>query len=279
MHNHSRYKRQAGGDTHFPLAVVVRRFRSENMMQVAAALAFTTLLSLVPLVTLVLAVADAIPYLSPLLASLDVLVRNTLLPNGVAGTIAGNISSFSHKAQRLTVPGLLLLGVSAFLLVHTIERAFNHVWQVKPRPLAARVRLYALTIVVWPFLLAAIVAAVSYALTVSLGVLTESPWSERAALRVLLLGLLGLFLALLYYAVPNARVGVRPALLAGLCAMLAFVGLQKVFELYLVKSAIVKSVYGAFAAFPVFLVWLHMCWVVVLGGGLVAATLSRPGKG
>ena len=43
---------------------------------------------------------------------------------------------------------------------------------------------------------------------------------------------------------------------------------------YLVKSAMIKSVYGAFAAFPVFLIWLHFSWVVVLFGGLLAARLS-----
>lgn len=277
MHNRSRYKRPAP-KTDFPLQVVIRRFFTENLMQVAAALAFTTLLSLVPLVTLVLAVADAVPYLEPLLASLDMLVRSTLLPNGVAGTIAGNIATFSHKAQKLTVPGLALLGITAFMLVHTIERALNHVWQVEPRPLWARVRLYSLVIVVWPFLLAAVVAAVTFAVTVSLGFLNEPSWLERGALRILLLALLALFFALIYYAVPNAKVAPSAALLSGTVAMLAFVGLQKVFELYLVRSAIVKSVYGAFAAIPVFLIWLHMCWIVVLSGGLLAASLSRPGK-
>jgi membrane protein len=54
--------------------------------------------------------------------------------------------------------------------------------------------------------------------------------------------------------------------------------MQKVFELYLVSSALLKSVYGAFAAFPVFLVWLHLSWAVVLFGGLIAATASRPGR-
>ena len=54
--------------------------------------------------------------------------------------------------------------------------------------------------------------------------------------------------------------------------------MQKVFELYLASSAILKSVYGAFAAFPVFLVWLHLSWAVVLLGGLIAATTSRPAR-
>ena len=64
----------------------------------------------------------------------------------------------------------------------------------------------------------------------------------------------------------------------GLFAMLAFSAMQKVFELFLVKSALLKSIYGAFAFFPVFLVWLHLSWAVVLFGGLIAATVNGRGK-
>jgi membrane protein len=54
--------------------------------------------------------------------------------------------------------------------------------------------------------------------------------------------------------------------------------MQKVFEMFLVSSATLKSIYGAFAAFPVFLVWLHLSWAVVLFGGLIVATMSRPAR-
>lgn len=273
MHNHSRYKRSAGPDSR--VGVVFRRFRSENLMQISAALAFTTLLSLVPLVTLLLSVAGVVPYLGSLLDSLEGLIRETLLPNGVATAISSNVSRFSHKAQQLTIPGLLLLGFTAVMLMHTIERALNHIWQVKPRPMLARIRFYGLAVLVWPFLLAAIIAAMSFAVTVSLGLLNEPPWLQRAALRGLSLVLLSAFFGFIYYAVPNAKVSIGAASLAGLFAMLGFVVLQKLFELFLVKSAILKSVYGAFATFPVFLIWLHLSWAVILFGGLVAATLSR----
>ena len=107
-------------------------------MLTSAALAFTTLMALVPLVTLVLSVAGAVPYLDLLISRLDLLVRDSLLPTGAAGMIAGNIGRFSHKAQQLTLAGIAVLSVTAFLLMNTIERAFNHLWQVKPRPMLTR---------------------------------------------------------------------------------------------------------------------------------------------
>lgn len=276
MQSRSRYRRNrpqsVSGDGIF------RRFFRENMLQTSAALAFTTLLALVPLVTVVLAVADTIPYFDLLLGRLQPLLRETLLPSGAAGTIAGGIGRFSHKAQQLTVAGLVLLGITAFMLMHTIERTFNHLWRVEPRPFVARLGLYAFVMAVWPFMLGAVALAMSSAVSASLGLLDELAWVRRTLPKGVSVLLLGLFFAFLYYAVPNVRVTRRAALLGGAFATLAFAAMQKLFELYLASSAMFKSIYGAFAAIPIFLVWLHLSWAIVLFGGLLAATMTRPAK-
>lgn len=257
---------------------IFRRFLSENMMQTSSALAFTTLMALVPLVAVVLAVAGAIPFFDVLVGRLDLLVREALLPSGAAGAIAGNIGKFSQKAQQLTLAGIGLLGVTAFLLMNTIERAFNHLWQVRPRPFLAHIRLYAFVMMVWPFVLGAVAGVMSFAVTTSLGLFDESLWVRRMALKGVAMLLLGLFFSFLYYAVPNAQVPRRAAVIGGVFAALAFSVMQKGFEMFLVGSATLKSIYGAFAVFPVFLVWLHLSWAVVLFGGLIVATMSRPAK-
>jgi membrane protein len=261
-----------------PAANIFRRFHSENMMQTSSALAFTTLMALVPLVTVVLSVADMVPFLDLLIARLDLLFRDVLLPSGAAGAIAGSIGKFSHKAQQLTLAGILFLSVTAIMLMHTIERTFNHLWLVEPRPLLARLRLYAFVMAVWPFILGAVAAAMSFAVSTSLGLFDESVWVRRLLLKAVSIILLGLFFSFLYYAVPNTDVSRRAALVGGVFATLAFSAMQKVFELYLVSSAMLKSIYGAFAAFPVFLVWLHLSWAIVLFGGLIAAKVNRPSK-
>ena len=201
---------------------IVRRFFSENMMQTSSALAFTTLMALVPLVAVVLAVAGAIPFFDLLVNRLDLLVREALLPSGAAGTIAGSIGKFSHKAQQLTWAGIALLSVTAFLLMNTIERAFNHLWLVKPRPILARFRLYIFVMMIWPFALGAVAGVMSFAVTASLGWFDEPLWFRRLALKVLAMLLLGLFFSFLYYAVPNADVSKRSAMIGGLFATVAF---------------------------------------------------------
>lgn len=260
------------------MRTIVRRFHTEHMAQTSSALAFTTLLALVPLVTLIVSVAHSIPFFDTLIRRLDAVLVDTLLPTGAGRTIAGHVARFTQKARQLTVPGLAMLGLTAFILMHTIERAFNHLWHVKPRPLLARLKLYAFVMAVWPFMLGAIAALMSYAVTVSLGFVQESSWIRPVVLKAVSMILLGLFFAFLYYAVPNVQVARTAAAAGGAFASLGFAAMQKGFELYLGSFASFKSVYGAFAAVPIFLVWLHFSWAVVLIGGLIAATAFRPAR-
>ena len=257
---------------------IIHRFSSEQMMQMSSALAFTTLLALVPLVTLLLSLADALPYLNLLIKRLDLLIQENLLPSGAASAISGSIGRFSHRARNLTMAGVALLSVTAFALMLTIERTFNHLWQVKPRPFWGRLRLYVLAMAVWPFVLAAIAGVISFTVTVSLGFFDEPVWFRKFVLKAVAVAMLWLFFSLLYYAVPNVSVPRRNALLGGAFAALAFTGMQKAFEIYLSSSTVLSSVYGAFSVLPVFLVWLHVSWAVILVGGLIAAMAFRSAR-
>lgn len=276
MNQRSRHHRTGNGSSRF--INIFRRFSSENMLQTSAALAFTTLLAIVPLVAVVLAVAGTLPFLDVFIGRLDGLIRDNLLPAGASGAIAGGIARFSYKAQQLTEVGIIFLGITAFFMVMTIERVFNHVWQVKARPVLARLRLYLLAMIVWPFLMGAVAVAISLAVSVSLGLFDEPAWFRQGVLKAVSMVLMALFFSFLYYAVPNAEVPRSAALIGGIFATLAFSAMQKLFEIYLASSIVLTSVYGAFSAIPVFLVWLHLSWAVVLFGGLIVATLSGPAR-
>ena len=84
--------------------------------------------------------------------------------------------------------------------------AFNHLWQVKPRPFLTRLKLYLIAMLVWPFVLAAVATAISFAVTASLGFIEEAAWLRRLSFKAVSLLVFGLFFAFLYYAVPNAPV-------------------------------------------------------------------------
>lgn len=261
------------------LARALRRFLSEGFDQITASLSFTTLLSLVPMVALVLAIVSALPAYFAFLENADRVIVNNLLPPGSAGLISAKVMQFSRRAAEVSWLGVAFLVLTAVLLLNTIERAFNHVWRVRePRPLWRRVVLYGVVIAVWPVLIGSLVAGVSYGVTSSLGLVGELPWLRAKMLRILSIGLLAIFFSWLYYAVPNASVRWRDAGVAGLSAALGFVLLQNAFELYLSYFPSYKAIYGAFAVVPIFLLWVYLSWALVLLGALVANLLPEFGS-
>ena len=261
------------------IARALRRFLSEGFDQITASLSFTTLLSLVPMVALVLAIVSALPAYFAFLENADRVIVNNLLPPGSAGLISAKVMQFSRRAAEVSWLGVAFLVLTAVLLLNTIERAFNHVWRVRePRPLWRRVVLYGVVIAVWPVLIGSLVAGVSYGVTSSLGLVGELPWLRAKMLRILSIGLLAIFFSWLYYAVPNASVRWRDAGVAGLSAALGFVLLQNAFELYLSYFPSYKAIYGAFAVVPIFLLWVYLSWALVLLGALVANLLPEFGS-
>ncbi len=262
------------------LARALRRFLSEGFDQITASLSFTTLLSLVPMVALVLAIVSALPAYFAFLENADRVIVNNLLPPGSAGLISAKVMQFSRRAAEVSWLGVAFLVLTAVLLLNTIERAFNHVWRVRePRPLWRRFVLYGVVIAVWPVLIGSLVAGVSYAVTSSLGLVGELSWLRAKMLRILSIGLLAIFFSWLYYAVPNASVRWRDAGVAGLSTALGFVLLQNAFELYLSYFPSYKAIYGAFAVVPIFLLWVYLSWALVLLGALVANLLPEFGSG
>lgn len=258
------------------LGRALRRFLSEGFDQITASLSFTTLLSLVPMVALVLAIVSALPAYFAFLENADRLLVNNLLPPGSAGLISARVMQFSRRAAEVSWLGVTFLVVTAVLLLNTIERAFNHVWRVRePRQVWRRIVLYCVVIAIWPVLIGSLVAGVSYGVTSSLGLIGELPWLRAKMLRLFSIGLLAVFFSWLYYAVPNASVRWRDAGIAGLAAALGFVFLQNAFELYLTYFPAYRAIYGAFAVVPIFLLWVYLSWGLVLLGALVANLLPE----
>lgn len=258
------------------LGRVARRFVEENFDQISASLAFTTLLSLVPLVAVVLSIVAVVPFFPSMVEQLELFLARSFLPERSAGMIIEHILQFSQQAVKVTAVGSLVLVATAAMLLLTIERAFNHVWLVREkRSWWRRARLYAGLIVLWPIVIGGVLLATSHAVTVSLGLLDEPGWVGRLLFRALGLMIAGLFLGGLYHALPNTRVAPRDAAWAGVVATIGFLLLQHGFEFYLASFPSYAAVYGAFATVPVFLLWLYLSWAVVLLGALVAATLPE----
>jgi len=249
-----------------------QRFREEKLGLTAGSLTFTTLISLVPLLTVMLAIFTAFPMFSSFQSALEQYFLKSLIPPNIAKPVLASLTQFAAKANKLGAVGLVFLGITALALMLTIDRTLNAIWRVRrPRPMAQRVLVYWAALTLGPLLLGGSLTLTSYAVSVGQGLFTKMPGDLAALLGGADIVLLGLAVAGLFHYVPNTHVRWRHALLGGAFVSLGFSLAKSLLAWYVKQVPTYSTLYGAFATVPVFLIWVYLGWVIVLLGAILAA--------
>jgi len=250
------------------------RFYEERGLQTAGSLTYTTLLSIVPLITVALAVASAFPVFDQAIETLQLFLLENFLPDAQGiDTISQQISTFSSNAGRLTAIGLGFFFVTAVMLMTTIDTALNRLFRVqRARPVLQQVLMYWAVITLGPILIGGSLSMTSFAVGASFGWL-QLGFVADAVLAVVPFVFTCIALTLLYAVVPNRYVPLRDALIGGVLAGIAFEFAKRGFAVYIGRFPTYSLIYGAFATIPIFLVWLYLLWVVVLAGATLTAML------
>ncbi|HSI51469.1 MAG TPA: YihY family inner membrane protein [Ideonella sp.] len=254
------------------LRTLRERFREDRLGLSAGSLTFTTLIALVPLVTVMLALFTAFPMFGKFQDSLQKYFLQTLVPDAIAKPVLGALTQFAAKANRLGSASLAVLLFSALSLMLTIDRTLNGIWRVrKPRPIAQRVLVYWAAITLGPLMLGISLSLTSYALTESRGMVSAIPGGLKLVLDIIEFCLLALAIAALFRYVPNTAVRWRHAMFGGLFVAVGFEVAKRAMAWYVGSVATFSAIYGAFATAPIFLLWLYLGWVIVLMGAVIAA--------
>ncbi len=248
------------------------RMREERLGLSAGSLTFTTVIALVPMLTVALALLTAFPVFNQFQGAIEKFLIESLIPPNISKQVLGYLGQFAAKASRLTSFGLAALFLSAFALIFTIDRTFNGIWRVRAtRKFSEKILLYWAAMTLGPLLLGASLSLSSYLIATSSDWVGTSQKSLRWILEIVEYLLFAASLSATYRFVPNTRVAWRDALTGGLLASLGF-ELAKMALAYYVRSVpTFSAVYGAFATVPIFLVWVYASWIIVLLGAVVAA--------
>jgi membrane protein len=257
------------------IGLMVGRDFIENLVTLQAmALAFKTLLSLAPLLAVVFSLLKGFGVhnrMEPLLAE-------ALAPLGEKGVeITAHLIGFVDrmKAGALGSVGLVTLLITVMSLMGTIEEAFNKIWRVKaPRKLSRKFSDYLSVILVGPVLVfaALTITATLQSHTFVRELLRLEPFGSviLALLRLVpYLTLWGAF-AFFYIFIPNTRVRLKSALIGSLVAALLWQTVGWGFATFVASSTQYYAIYSSFAVLLLFLLWLHIGWVIVLLGAQVA---------
>lgn len=264
--------------SHFPWRVTAHtlreRFREDRLGLTASSLTFTTVLALVPFVTVALAVFSAFPMFSKVQGVLQQWLIDSLVPDSISRSVLAYLNQFAAKASQLGLVGFSVLIVTALALLLTVDRTFNNIWRVRRlRPLGQRVLIYWAALTFVPLLLGLSLALTSYAVSASRGVVETLPaWVQLLINSVQFLVLAG-GMASLYHSIPNTQVYWRHAWVGGLFVSFCIELAKKGLALYLASMPTYSAVYGTFATLPILLVWIYIAWVIVLLGAVVAAYL------
>lgn len=256
------------------LDYILERYRADQCKDTAAALTYMSLFALVPLLTVLYTMASAIPAFHGLEGHIQNLLFEYLMPEA-SQELLEYLDEFSRQARNLTGFGIAFLVATAILMLRNIEKSFNRIWRTpENRSPMSSFLLYWAVLSLAPLTIGLGLAVSTYLLSFA----NVLEGFDVMGIGGLLLKLSPFFLnalgfTLIYAAVPNCRVPLKHALIGGTVAAVAFNVARALFTM-LVSGSSFTFIYGAFAAVPLFLLWIFISWNIVLIAAILVHGLS-----
>ena len=254
--------------------LAVRFFTAKRVVGEASALTYSTLLAIVPILAVVFAVARGFGYNK----YIEIWFRNSFSSQPtVADTIIGFVNSYlvhTRSGVFLGV-GLVVMLYTVLMLVMTIERSFNSIWQVKrPRSLFRTFTDYMAMLFLCPiaivlisgfnFFMATIAGSMPYITVLTPTVRFFINLSPYVIMSLLFIGL--------YVFVPNTHVRITHCIVPGILAGIAMQCLQYLYINSQIWVSSYNAIYGSFAALPLFMLWIQISWTICLFGAELCYT-------
>ncbi|MEO8344370.1 MAG: YihY family inner membrane protein [Betaproteobacteria bacterium] len=255
---------------------VIARLDSIGWFRAAGSLSFVTLLGLVPLATVAFAFVARFPIFQDFLKVLETFLLRHLLPASASAIVHEYVVVLAEAAANAVGMSIIFVAITATLVVDTIESEINEIWGIrKKRPIGRRILVYVIGITAGPVMVGAAITLIRWALSeaVAVGNVQESVTIALWRGMPMLVVMVGL--TLLYRVAPARRVLWRDALTSGALAALALAATKTGFAWYLTHFPSYELLYGALAAFPAALFWIFLCWMIVLAGAAITATLAE----
>lgn len=254
-----------------------RRFFAEGCSDLAASLAYSTLLSLVPL----LVVTGWVLALFPAFQGVGETLRQFVLDNFIAtsaNVISTQLNTFLRQVQSLSWWNLVALGAVSLLMIYNLVHAVNRIWQVQmERHIALSFMIYLLVLICAPVVFGVLLLSSAYlSSAVFIQHTVDVHYVKRVVLLLLPYGAALVTFTVLNWVVPSCRVRFLPALVAGGLTTIFFELAKYVFTLYFQYFPTYRLLYGALATIPIFLIWIYVSWLIILLGVLVCHMLSKP---
>ncbi|ROV60276.1 virulence factor BrkB family protein [Vibrio ponticus] len=241
----------------------------------AGYLAYITLLSIVPMLTVLLSVLSSFSVFANVGTVIQDFVITHFVPTA-GDAVKSALLEFIQNTGKMTAVGGAFLFVAALMLISNIDKNLNYIWRVKHKRRAVfSFSMYWMILTLGPILVGASIAVTSY--VTSLTVMDNQVVSSAYQLMLRWLPLILSFLAFvgLYMLVPNKKVQLSHAMVGAIVAALLFELSKKGFAAYITQFPSYQLIYGALATIPILFIWVYLCWLIVLVGAEVTAALGE----
>ncbi len=249
--------------------IATRRFFIEKYTFRVSALAFTTLLALVPLFSISVFFVTIFPVFTNVVSISEKYIFKNFVPVA-ADAIQVHFGNFIQQATHLPVISIILLIFTAILTMNTIDETINDIWNISKRRRKIFVWLfYAVILSIAPILLGASVFLTSYIFSFSL-------FTKITSILFFIFPLIinTIIFSLFYLFVPNTYVRKRDGIFGGFLAALLIEVARIIFAVYISYFSNYELIYGVFSTLPIILIWLYICWFIILWGAVFTHTLS-----
>lgn len=242
--------------------------RKDHLYMVASSLAYTTILSIIPVLAVSFAVFHAFGGLENLFETVEPFILSHLA-HGTGKEAVNTLKGFitNTRATAVGAGGFIGLIVTTMLMFQSAENAINHIWgAVVRRSFFQRLASYWLLVTLGPMAL-----AIGVGMATSSG-LPVTQWLPSGS-GIILLGVGMLFVV--YQFVPNCQVNWRYSFISASLAGLIWNLAKEGYEIYTVKFLSYNKIYGSLGAIPILLVWIYIMWLILLSGAALGATLQK----
>ncbi|SIS54065.1 virulence factor BrkB family protein [Neptunomonas antarctica] len=248
------------------LRYLFRQFWGNGGVINASALTYTTLFAVVPLMTVSFAMLAAIPTFQGVGEQVQSWVFSNFVP-ATGAVIQDYLKDFINQAQKLTAIGVGFLVITSIMMMRNIEVAFNRIWRVSDqRKGMSSFLLYWAILSLGPILIGLGILVSSYIASLSLISDATNLVGRSRLLTFLPVVMSAAAFTLLYAAIPNCKVPLKNAFIGGVVVAVLFESAKRGFAFYAVQFPSYELIYGAFAAIPLFLVWIFISWFIILMG-------------
>ncbi len=251
------------------LLITVKTFSSEKIGFQAVALSFFSTMSVVPFVAIVFAVTGGFGLAGKLKEFLYGYFTNSQQIIDAVLEFSQNIIDTAQSSAMGLFSALLFLWIVIWMMM-SVERVFNNVWKVqKSRKLIKRLSVIFAMLIVSPFIVLVFFGGsfvYSHALSY-LGLDIASLSAFKTILTWFLFAVIAVFtFSAMYKFIPNSIVEYGAALRAAVYSGIAFTIMQYVYLETQVFVTRLNGIFGAFAAVPLFMVWINIGWFIILFG-------------